>query len=144
MPLAISCVMNLSSSPVEELYSFGLSRSFLRICNSIRSSLISSCTSWISKFSEVILLQIQLQHLAEDHQVAEDPSGLLTHLLKSTKIMKKLGAKVLPNPTHNDDCNPMPRKMNFFLNEFVGVLVLPKLSQDYSWFITCLYCLTKM
>ena len=54
------------------------------------------------EFSEVTLLWILLQLLAEGHYVAEDLFGLLICLLKSTKIISKLRTNVLPNPSRGD------------------------------------------
>ena len=60
----------------------------------------------------------------------------------STKIVNKLQANALPSPIHGDGHNFMPCKVNVFYG-LVDVIVLPKLSQGCSRFITHFYCLTK-
>ena len=56
--------------------------------------------------------------------------------------MNKLWEKVLPNSIHDDSWNLRLHKVNGVYS-LIDVIVLPKLLQECSWFITCLYCLTK-
>ena len=134
--LAISCILNLFSHLFFLLSLFILSLGlqfhgvFISkhlVCTARSSTKSSSCSShwgWLSL-------------LAEAHWVAEDRFGLLTHFLKSMKIMNNLWAKFLPNPIHGDGHILTPS--NFFMT----FIVFPKLSQCCSWFVAHLYCLTK-